>query len=571
MYRFINYWGLTLGLFFAMICTSNGQENVELLSQESFDSIYNGYFDQEETEDKGLFAKAYLKKAKRENELNLIIRGYRFISVTYKEDERTLHYSDSIIQLTKDDSNKYYPAIAYERKGDYYHNKNAFSKALENYLLFYEFSKKHDYELQMMRAQYNIATLKRRIGKLQESIDISRALYAYTKEHKEELTQDNFYLNSISSLAALFYETSQLDSAYYYSDLGMQESLLRKDDYYYHHFATDKGITLFFQEKYQAAIDTIAKHATFLEKVEKYDDLAFAYFYSGEAHLQLNQKDAAIENYMKVDSIFQAYDYIFPNLRKTYIRLDSLYREKGASLKVIENLTKRIKVDSMLNASNLYIYDGLAQKYDIPKLEAEKEDLIAAMERKERLSNYTYIILAFLIALTFFGFVFEFRKRKMYKRKFDEIIKASENKKEAFTHPETKHSQKINIAEDIVENVLSALKTFEEKHQYTSNKITLNSLAKKLNTNPNYLSKIVNHYKGCSFSNYINGMRIDFCIEQLKNNPTFIKYTIKAISAEIGFNNVQSFSKAFYNSKGVYPSFFIKEMKKSKQKNATNS
>jgi YesN/AraC family two-component response regulator len=251
--------------------------------------------------------------------------------------------------------------------------------------------------------------------------------------------------------------------------------------------------------------------------------------------------------------------------------LDSLYREKGASLKVIENLTKRIKVDSMLNASNLYIYDGLAQKYDIPKLEAEKEDLIAAMERKERLSNYTYIILAFLIALTFFGFVFEFRKRKMYKRKFDEIIKASENKKEAFTHPETKHSQKINIAEDIVENVLSALKTFEEKHQYTSNKITLNSLAKKLNTNPNYLSKIVNHYKGCSFSNYINGMRIDFCIEQLKNNPTFIKYTIKAISAEIGFNNVQSFSKAFYNSKGVYPSFFIKEMKKSKQKNATNS
>ena len=40
------------------------------------------------------------------------------------------------------------------------------------------------------------------------------------------------------------------------------------------------------------------------------------------------------------------------------------------------------------------------------------------------------------------------------------------------------------------------------------------------------------------------------------------KYTIKAISSEVGFNNVQSFAKAFHNSKGINPSYFIKELNK---------
>ena len=45
-------------------------------------------------------------------------------------------------------------------------------------------------------------------------------------------------------------------------------------------------------------------------------------------------------------------------------------------------------------------------------------------------------------------------------------------------------------------------------------------------------------------------------------NPNFRKYTLQGISSEVGFNNVQSFGKAFYKCKGINPSYFVKELKK---------
>ncbi|QTD36723.1 AraC family transcriptional regulator [Polaribacter batillariae] len=84
--------------------------------------------------------------------------------------------------------------------------------------------------------------------------------------------------------------------------------------------------------------------------------------------------------------------------------------------------------------------------------------------------------------------------------------------------------------------------------------------AKDLNSNTNYLSKIINHYKGLSFSNYLNTLRINFIISELKVNSLYRKFTIKAIAEEAGFNNPESFSKAFYKITNVKPSFFMKQL-----------
>ena len=90
----------------------------------------------------------------------------------------------------------------------------------------------------------------------------------------------------------------------------------------------------------------------------------------------------------------------------------------------------------------------------------------------------------------------------------------------------------------------------------------MHNLSKSLSTNSNYLSKIINFYKGKNFSSYISDLRIDYCVEKLKTDEIFIKYSIKAIAFDIGFNNTESFSKAFYKKTGIYPSFFIKELEK---------
>ena len=64
------------------------------------------------------------------------------------------------------------------------------------------------------------------------------------------------------------------------------------------------------------------------------------------------------------------------------------------------------------------------------------------------------------------------------------------------------------------------------------------------------------------FSAYISELRIDLCVDKLKNDQTFRKYTMNAIAHEIGFNNAESFSKAFHRRTGIYPSYFIRELEK---------
>ncbi|WP_159025502.1 AraC family transcriptional regulator [Aquimarina sp. Aq78] len=49
------------------------------------------------------------------------------------------------------------------------------------------------------------------------------------------------------------------------------------------------------------------------------------------------------------------------------------------------------------------------------------------------------------------------------------------------------------------------------------------------------------------------------------------KYTVQAIAQEIGFNNSEAFSKAFYKKTGIYPSYFIKKLEKQKNGKANQS
>ena len=85
-------------------------------------------------------------------------------------------------------------------------------------------------------------------------------------------------------------------------------------------------------------------------------------------------------------------------------------------------------------------------------------------------------------------------------------------------------------------------------------------LAKELNTNSTYLSKIINVYKEKNFSNYLHDLRIGYAIERLRDDEKFRLYSIKGISEEMGFKTSESFAKAFHKKTGIYPSAFIKTL-----------
>ncbi len=131
------------------------------------------------------------------------------------------------------------------------------------------------------------------------------------------------------------------------------------------------------------------------------------------------------------------------------------------------------------------------------------------------------------------------------------------------TQPEiiiAKKKNKTDLSKAVLYKIKEGLIEFEHKKGYLEPKLTLNKLAKLLHTNSNYLSKAVKRLKNCFFCTYINTLRINYIIEEIKQNPTLRLYSIKAIAAEAGYSNTESFSTAFRKQTNQYPSLFIKEL-----------
>jgi AraC-like DNA-binding protein len=504
------------------------------------------------------FIRQYISKGKKERDTLRICQGYHLLSNTY-EDATRLVYADSIIELRKESPSQYYPAHAYKLKGDFYKDRNDYKSALDAYLQFSFFAKATQNERLIFNSNYYIAITKRRAGDQKGALNMLRANFSYAKDHQKSIDPIT-YLRCYTSLVNVFNDMKAIDSVVHYSNYGMQEAIrLNKEEFKYH-FALSRGVAHFFVNEYYTAIDSIEKGIPYFEKTQADGNLEFAYFYAGESYRNINNTEKAVAYFKKVDTLFQKNQVLFPSLREAYTRLIQYYGTQKDTLHQFVYLNRRNTIDSISKANNLDLYKEIIEAYEIPQLQAQIDSSNQKLKNQQFISKRNTFILMGCILILLIAFGIQFRKRRIYKKRFQEIL---DDRPARQASVEKKQSSKVlNVPKDIAQGILAGLETFEQEHDFIANDITLNSLSQKLLTNPNYLSKVVNHYKKTSFSNYINNLRIDYAIEQLKTNPVYKKYTIKAISSEVGFNNVQSFSKAFYNSKGINPSYFIKELKK---------
>lgn len=89
--------------------------------------------------------------------------------------------------------------------------------------------------------------------------------------------------------------------------------------------------------------------------------------------------------------------------------------------------------------------------------------------------------------------------------------------------------------------------------------LSLETLAKKLNTDRYSLSQVINQEFNKNFYEFINDYRIEECISYIDQNPSQTE-SITDIIYESGFNNKVSFYKAFKKRKKVTPAQYIKSL-----------
>lgn len=125
-----------------------------------------------------------------------------------------------------------------------------------------------------------------------------------------------------------------------------------------------------------------------------------------------------------------------------------------------------------------------------------------------------------------------------------------------FKNDEAPKNNIFEINQDIILNIMNKLSMFENKHGFLK-PVSLHSLAKKLQTNPKYLSKIINIHYEKNFSSYINDLRIKYLLKELKTNPSLKTYTVKALAKKLGFGSTEAFSKTFKKHTSMSPSIYL--------------
>jgi AraC-like DNA-binding protein len=167
------------------------------------------------------------------------------------------------------------------------------------------------------------------------------------------------------------------------------------------------------------------------------------------------------------------------------------------------------------------------------------------------------LLLSVISEVTILLINYHHRRQKKYQTILENLLKKTGNNSisKGKSTPRV-----IPVSKEILEVILLKLNAFEQQKGYLSTNINLNSLSKILGTNSSYLSKIINHTKDKTFKNYLNDLRIENALEELKNNPQNKKFTIEAIAFDFGFKSAESFSKKFKSAYGMYPSKFMKNL-----------
>lgn len=98
----------------------------------------------------------------------------------------------------------------------------------------------------------------------------------------------------------------------------------------------------------------------------------------------------------------------------------------------------------------------------------------------------------------------------------------------------------------------------EQQQLYLNSELKLEDIASSLSLNRNYVSDCINSHTGYSFSQFVNGYRIEYAKQVLRNLPD-TKVTSLYLSA--GFSSEQSFYRNFKSFTGMTPKEWIASQK----------
>lgn len=537
-----------------------------LFSQDVYSEYRKKYWGYEENDQRAfVYLNQYISHAKSEKEYSELFQAYKD-AILFSKDQK-IQYSDSAIEAAKQSGNRDLIGDAYLSKGAiYYFNHRKFQVALNEYLDAYEYLKDSKNEFLKYQNLYHIGVVKSYLGYYDEALEIFKECInffeAKTKgDLHENLIYNNTkgYLNSLHQAIICYQALGKTNEVKKLLNLAAASTPKTKDfSLENSYFKKSKGVSDFSDKKYSEAIKDFDLSLPGLLKVNDFTWASYVYFYKGKSYTNLGKQELGVENYKKVDSIFNKHQFILPELRSNYEELITYYRKKNSPENELYYTNQLLKVDSIISSDFKYLSTRIYKDYDTKQLLEVKENL----EKTNSFGIALLIILGFVIVLLGFMMFYRIRKQKQIQEKYNELLVKIEDEK--FPDPEIEPlkfdlTKNIKLDQNIVEKLLKDISNFEANEKFLEKGLTLKKLAEHFKTNTSYLSQVINEYKGTNFSVYINVLRINYATQKIYHDREWRKYSIEHIASASGFSNRQSFSNIFLEINGIRPVDFIKK------------
>ncbi|MDR6546479.1 AraC-like DNA-binding protein [Chryseobacterium rhizosphaerae] len=512
------------------------------------------------------FIQQYIAEAKKDKDYGKLYQGYAD-GVEFSSDRNIkLKFADSTIIAAKLSRKDSLVSSAYLEKGVvYYFHFKKYQLALNEFLVAVSYADKDTDPYYKNRLNYLIGVVKSYIGYYDEALPIFMKTQNYYASELRKQPHPNIlydsrrgYYNSLHQMAICYRNMGKYALVDSIVSIGLTEIGANKEHRQeFGYFLKEKGISEFRKKEYSTALASLSASSVALSKINDFAWLAVNYSYLGKSYLGLGDKPHAVRNFKKVDSIFQKYGFIVPEVRETFELLIDEYKANNDVEKQLYYTNQLLKVDSVLFRDFNYLLRKMSKEYDTRLLKEDKKRL-EKQSANDNLAKWGLGTVAVSFAATM---LFYKRREKRIRRKYsvlEQKIIARDNADLAIITHEKQEDNKLEIDPKIVEEILHKLQNFEKKGGFRENGLTQHKLADKFDTNHYYLSQIVNEYKGMNFTKYLIELRIRYITDKLYNDPEYRKYKIVTLAEECGMSSRNNFSKLFREINGIGPADFIK-------------
>ncbi len=536
----------------------------------------------------------YYQKARTENNQ---LEQYRALEkksfmVPFADATALLHQMHPLVQKMDNDSIK---GRFLNRSTVFYYDNRDFKNAL-----YYAIeSEAFNEEIQNL---YNLNSVRIDIGNIyHHTRHYSKAINYFTQVKKYYQTKKDYnyfrgYISSLYSLSKTYWQLKDINKL----NATIQESeqaikLLKPKDKQLEtaYLEYVKGGMAFLQKDYATAQSFFNKALPAIRQNGDFTNEHVTYLYLGKIAWQQNQKAEAVDYFTKIDVLFHEKKFLNYELREAYDYLIAYYNETNQPQLQLNATNSLMALNQQFEKEQQSITSILHQDLESKKITSQWQKLVS------KYNLWISILGGVLVLIAAYLF---WKKSKKNKEKISEnnknqisektevadkdeveieksletvaIIENAEPSIEAIENEsvvenetelsETKQQGKSTpVLSATDQRLLDGLNNFEQEKGFLE-PVNLDDLAKQLNTTRSTLSPFLNEYKS-GFSTYINSLRIQQAVTDLKTDKELRKKTIKELAVIYGDLHPKTFASLFKVITGETPVLFIENLDKEEE------